>query len=339
MKFDTLTKKMLIDKYFKKQKMELIFTILMENIDNIDMYVALTYQIKDKTFRINWCDLTIMENKNIATWLNSNLIFPKKVEELKRIIAVNGISEIYDDPDDIDSNVTITSYITNYEANQKIFNFKRYLPSCWHFLSEALLIVFDNMPRICFSFYQIMLEKIVSPEPNYIFNFDLKHDNINKLFNKDTIAIGTSYYNDAKVIKIENVNNTTYALVRGTKDYLTSIVYNDSTKELQLGCTCGCKTFCKHEYAALLAMKSKQEIRYYKISYKDESKTLLDRLRSFEYFLCLGIIDNYFLVIKNYGISALPILDKDKKFNWEIIEDDDTKSLEKAVNDYLENNK
>lgn len=187
MQLKTMDKKKLIDKYYKKNKMEPIFSIFLENIDKIDMYIVLTYQIKDKTFRVNWCDLNIMENKNVGTWLNSNYIFPNKVDEFKNIIALNGNTVDFIDSDKIASNVTITSFITNYETNRKVFNFKRYLPPCWKFLSSALLIIFDNMPRVCFSFYQIMMEKIVTPEPNYLFNFDLKNDDINRLFESNII--------------------------------------------------------------------------------------------------------------------------------------------------------
>ena len=331
-------KKTLVTKYLKRNKMKPIFDIYLENIDKISMYIVLSYQLKDKTYRVSWIDLTAMENKHVEYWLNSNLIFPENAEKFKTIIASNEKCQEYVDEDEIDSKVVMNSYITHYEPDLRTFEFKRYIPPCWSFLSNAIFILFDNMPRFCFSFYQIMLEKLIKPEVNYIFNYDKKKDDIKSLFSLDAKKIGSKIYNNGFVTNLEKSNNTYYGIVKDDKEYLTEIVYNDDVKEMQMLCTCGCKTFCKHLYATTLALNDKKELRYYKIAYKDENKSILDRIRNFEYFLCLGISDKYFIVIQQNSLVALPILDKEYKLNWQIIEDDDSKTLEKKLKQYLKEN-
>lgn len=331
-------KKQLVDKYLKANKMNPIFDIYLENIDNISMYIVISYQLKDKTYRVSWIDLTAMENEKVSYWFNSNLIFPEKAEKFKNIIASNEKVEQYKDLDKIDSMVIMNSFITNYEPSVRTFEFKRYIPKCWSFLSNAIYILFDNMPRFCFSFYQIMIEKLLTPEVNYIFYHDKEEDDVDTFFSNDIKKIGSKIYNDGFVKNLEKVNNTYYGIIKDDKEYLTEIIYNDDVKEMQMLCTCGSKNFCKHLYATTLAMKDKREMKFYKIAYKDENKSLLDRIRNFEYFLCLGISDNYFIVIQNNSLVALPILDKEHKLNWKIIEDDDVKTLEKQLRQYIKDN-
>ena len=338
MQISTTEKMTLIKKYLKRNKMNPIFDIYLENIDKVTMYITLSYQLKDNTYRVSWIDLTAMENKHVEYWFNSNLIFPDKAEKFKTIIASNAKCIEYNDEDNIDSKVIMDSYITNYEPNVRTFEFKRYIPKCWSFLSDAIFILFDNMPRFCFSFYQIMMEKLVRPEVNYIFNYDIKRDDVDQLFNTDVKKLGNKIYNSDFVFKLEKLNNTYYGIIKEDKEYLTEIVYNNDVKEMQMFCTCGCKSFCKHLYATVLAIKDNKEKIYYKIAYKDDSKTLLDRIRNFEYFLCLGISEDYFIVIQKESLVALPILDKEHKSNWQIIEDDKEKNLEKKLKQYLKDN-
>src|SRR5574344_1151344 len=117
MNLDLNSKKNLVDKYLKKNKMNPLLDILINNVDKTDMNIILTYQEKANTYRVNWIDLSAMENNNISVWMNSNLMFPDKVERIKQIIALNGISEDYIDTDDIHSNIKISSFMNNYDCN------------------------------------------------------------------------------------------------------------------------------------------------------------------------------------------------------------------------------
>ena len=87
---------------------------------------------------------------------------------------------------------------------------------------------------------------------------------------------------------------------------------------MQVYCTCPCEFYCKHIYAVILAIRNNKGNRFYKIMYKNPNKNLLERIMDFEYLLCLGIIEQNFEIINNYGeIELIPILDKNDKYNWE----------------------
>ena len=54
--------------------------------------------------------------------------------------------------------------------------------------------------------------------------------------------------------------------------------------------------------------------------------------------LCLGIIEQNFEIINNYGeLELIPILDKNDKYNWEILEDSEDEKLTKQVKYFLDN--
>ena len=273
-----------------------------------------------------------MNTNKVSTWINSALIHPSKVDEFKAIIANNGVSLDYIDNDNIDSLVTVTSYLTNYENNKKVFEFKRYIPSCWKFLADAIYILFNYMPKYMYPMFQILVQKIVEPRLSSLFAFDFEKDDYKKLFNDAVIEKGENYYKDKRVVYLENFNNALYSVVRGESDYLVSIIHNDDVNELQLSCTCPADHFCKHMYAAIKAYKNKEVKKFYKIAYVNED--VLESIKNFNYFLCIGIYQDFFIVIQDDNYSLLPILN-DNKLNMKIIEDDDKKSLEKELNKYL----
>lgn len=328
-------KKELVDKYLKTKKMIKIFDIYFENIDNVSMYIFLTYQLKSKTYRVSWIDLTAMENKNVADWFNSNLLFPEQADKFKNIIATNGNCEEFIDKDNIDSKVIMNSYITNYNPKVRTFEFKRYIPRCWAFLRDAILILFKDLPGNCFSFYQIMMEKLVKPEKNFIFYYDGKQNDLDRLFDDNMKESGKILKENGFISYLEKAKDVYYGVVGIEKKYLVEITENKNVKEMQLFCSCGCQDFCQHIYAVLLAIRNKKENRFYKITYKDENVPLLERVENFNYYLCLGIEKDSFVVISRNNIIELPILNKDKEMNWEIIEDDDKKSLEKDLAIYM----
>ena len=329
-----LKNKKIIDNYFKKNKYVPLLDVLIDNIDNTTMYIRLDYVNASNTFRVSWVDLSLMKTKDPKQWVNTNLIFPNRVDKLKDIIALNGMSQDFVDNDEINSSVIINSYITNYEYNKKTFIFKRYIPSCWKFLADVLDIIFNAMPRFTYSFFQIMIEKIIEPIPNNYFAYDMKND-VKELFKDNDIKLGTKLYNDNKIINQEKFNKTLYTIVEDNKRYLNTIKYDDKNKEMIMLCNCNSKSFCKHLYASLMYYKdNNKEIRYYKLSFKSD-KPLLDRIKDFEYFLCADIDGDDFICISDNQLIRLPILNKDSKEYIDIIEDDDSKTLTKKYKKYL----
>lgn len=331
---EILKNKSLVDKYLNKKKYLCLFDAYFYNIDDLSIYIRLDYNNKNATYHINWVNLSSMDDKNVEFWINSTLLFPSMVDKIKNIIAKNGMVENYQDNDGINSKVIINSYLKEYEYNIKTFKFNRYIPNCWQFLADLLFIVFENMPRYIYPLFQIIIEKIIKPDTNCVFNFDFNNDNFDELFDKETIKIGKEYYKDSRIIFLEKETDFYKSVVCGSQNYLVSILIKDNTKEVQMSCNCPHDGFCKHIYATLLAIKNKEEYRYFKIAHVDDDKDLIDNLKNFNYLLCVGIVDDYFVVIDNFDFVYVPIL-KDGKLNFKIIEDDDKKTLEKQLNKYL----
>ena len=334
---ELLNKRNLIDKYLKKNKHICLFDVLTIDVNNLSIYIRLDYVKTSNTYKVIWVNLTQMTSNKVEQWINSNLIYPSKVEEFKEIIASNGITKDYIDEDDIDASVIINSYITGYEFTKNTFEFKRYIPLCWSFLADALSIIFDAMPRYLYVEYQVLTQKLINPTHDSIFIFDLQKDNIDDLFDENIIKRGKEYFDNNRVTYIEHQKDTTYALVCGTQNYLTVVHYLDETKEMQMSCTCDCNFFCKHMYATLLAIKNKKEYKFFKIAYIDDSKSILDNLQNFNYFLCAGIYEDYFVIINNDNFEFINILDNNK-LNFKIVEDDKNHTLEKELKEYLEKN-
>ena len=327
-----IKKKKLIDKYLKRKSYVILFDILMENIDESTTYIRLDYDKKSSTYRLSWFNISQMNTNKVESWINSTLMHPSKVDEFKAIIANNGISADYVDEDNINSLITINSYLTNYKYNKNAFQFKRYIPSCWKFLADAIYILFNYMPKYIYPLFQIMVQKIVEPRLSSLFAFDFVNDDYKKLFNEAIIEKGENYYKDKRVVFLENFGNSLYSVVRGESDYLVTIIHNDDINELQLSCTCPCNYFCKHMYAAIKAYKNNEIKKFYKIAYVNDD--VLESIKNFNYFLCIGIYQDFFIVVQDDNYSLLPILN-DNKLSMKIVEDDDKKSLEKELNKYL----
>lgn len=331
---EILQRKELVDKYLNKKKYVCLIDAFFYNIDDVSLYLRLDYCNKTSTYRINWVNLNTLDDKKTDNWINSNLIYPSMVNKIKAIISSNGIVDDYKDSDNIDSKIIINSYLKDYEYNRNSFEFDRYIPKCWKFLADLLAIIFDGMPKYLYPLFQITIEKIIEPNVNSVFNFDLKKDKIDSLFSPEIIQRGKDYYKDGKILFLEKQNDFYYSVVNGNQKYLVSIVNKENTKEVQMSCTCPYDDFCKHIYATLLAIKNNKEKKFFKIAYIDDEKNIIDNLKSFNYLLCAGIFEDYFVVEENFNFAFVPIL-KDNKLLYKIVEDDEKKTLEKQLNKYL----
>ena len=73
--------------------------------------------------------------------------------------------------------------------------------------------------------------------------------------------------------------------------------------------------------------------------YKNPDKSLLERVMEFDYFLCLGVVEQNLEIINNYGeIELVPILDFKGRCNWTVLEDTEDEKLTKEIKYFLDNN-
>ena len=61
---------------------------------------------------------------------------------------------------------------------------------------------------------------------------------------------------------------------------------------------------------------------------------MLDRIKNFNYLLCVDIVDDCFVIVEDFSYKFVNILDG-KKLRFKIVEDDDNKTLEKKLKKYL----
>ena len=331
---EILQRKELVDKYLNKKKYLCLFDMYLYNIDSLSFYIRLDYDKRVNTYRVNWINLSFMDDNKVESWLNTNLIYPSMVHEFKNIIASNGIVDDYIDNDDINSKVIINSYRTDYECNKRTFVFKRYIPNCWQFLADAIYILFESLPKYQYPLFQILVEKLIKPDINCVFAYDFEKDNVDNLFNKQTITKGKEDYKNNKVRFLEKKDNIYYSVISDKEEYLVTIINNKDTKEVQMTCNCNHNSFCKHIYSTLLAIKNNKENKFYKIARINNNKNVIDNLKEFNYLLCVDIVDDYFIVIDNLNYLLLPILENNKLL-YKIIEDDKNKTLENKLNKYI----
>ncbi len=329
-----LNKKNKVDKYLHKNKHICLFDVIINDLDNICLYIRLDYVKTSNLYKVTWMDLKQMNIKKMKDWINSNLIYPNNVDHIKALVVKNGFTKDYEDKNDINSEVIIHSYLKEYDTNRKTFMFNRYIPKCWSFLADILFILFETMPKYLFVEFQILTEKLVDPKVNSVFVFDSKKDKIDNLFNDEIKNIGKQLYEKNRVTFIEKLRDVNYAIVSTDLNYLVSIYDLENTKEMQMSCTCESNHFCEHMYAAILKMKDKKELKFFKIARVDNDENILENLSNFNYYLCAGIFEDTFVIINHDNFEFVPILENNK-LNYKIIEDDDKKTLEKSLKKYL----
>ena len=157
----------------------------------------------------------------------------------------------------------------------------------------------------------------------------------------DSIQRGKKYYEESRIEFLEKIDDRYFAIVNGTEKYLVIIKYTetDENKKMQVYCSCPCEFYCKHIYSVLLSIRNKEEKRFYKIMYKNPDKSLLERVMEFDYFLCLGVVEQNLEIINNYGeIELVPILDYKGRCNWTVLEDTEDEKLTKEIKYFLDNN-
>ena len=330
-------KKTLIDKYFNKKRENCLLDLYIEDIDDLAFYFILNKVTKADTYRLYWINITAMSTDKVEDWVNSNLVYPSKVEEIKSILLNNQQSKESNKEEKNKSFIELNFYFSDIIMKKNTYQFYRYIPPYLGYIADILFIVFESTPKYMFQIFQIMIERMVNPDINCVFVYDLEKDDIDKLFDKDSINKGKKIYKNNDILFIEKYLDVNYATIKAEINELVSVIYHEDTKEVQFTCTCEKNHICEHIYATLLAIKNNDKKSFYKIAYIDENKDIINNLKDLNYLLCAGIYDDSFVVISNFGYQLVPIL-TNNKLNFKILEDDDENNLEITLNEYLEKN-
>lgn len=332
----------LIKKYYKK---DIIFLELkLINYEGFNLYMILTESKKYNSYRLSWFDLDEIKDKHIekyicCEYIQSDIIDLIKNDYAKYDVAIDYNDEFLTDKDTVIFNADIKTK----KSNAINVSFKKYLPNNLSILADLIIFVFKNMPRKYEGFMYELLAKLTGSTEKYEykkeFDFDLFNGDINKIFRYPIVQRGQKYYEEDKIEFLEKIDNRYFAIVEGTEKYIVIVKYDEKEKKTQVYCSCPCEFYCKHICAVILTIRDNKFKRFYKIMYKNPNKNLLERIMDFEYFLCLGVVEQNFEIINNYGeLELVPILDVNNKYNWEILEDSEDEKLMKQVEYFLDNN-
>ena len=332
----------LIKKYYKK---DIIFLELkLINYEGFNLYMILTESKKYNSYRLSWFDLDEIKDKHIEKYICCEYIHTDIINLIKNDYAKYDVAIDYNDEFLTDKDTVIfNANIKTKKSNAINVSFKKYLPKNLTILADLIIFVFKNMPRKYEGFMYELLAKLTGSTEKYEykkeFEFDLFNDDINEIFRYPIVQRGKKYYEEDKIEFLEKIDNRYFAIVEGTEKYIVIVKYDEKEKKMQVYCSCPCEFYCKHICAVILAIRDNKLNRFYKIMYKNPNKNLLERIMDFEYFLCLGLVEQNFEIINNYGeLELVPILDVNNKYNWEILEDSEDEKLMKQVKYFLDNN-
>lgn len=332
----------LIKKYYKRDAIFLELKLI--NYEGYNLYMILSESKKYNSYRLSWFDLDEIKDKHIekyicCEYINSDIIDFIKNDYAKYDVVIDYNDEFLTDKDTVIFNANIKTK----KSNIINVSFKKYLPKNLSILADLIIFVFKNMPRKYEGFMYELLAKLTGSTEKYEykkeFDFDLFNGDINKIFRYPIVQRGKKYYEEDKIEFLEKIDNRYFAIVEGTEKYIVIVKYDDKEKKTQVYCSCPCEFYCKHICAVILAIRDNKFKRFYKIMYKNPNKNLLERIMDFEYFLCLGLVEQNLEIINNYGeLELVPILDVNNKYNWEVLEDSEDEKLMKQVKYFLDNN-
>lgn len=341
MNTDNKEKIALIKRFYKKEKIFLELSLL--NYEGQDIYINLTYNRKNDSYKLRWFKLCQIIDKNIEKYMSCSYISNEIIKRIEMIFSKFTISLQYNDESiDKEDIVEFKANIKTQEDDKIDMRFKRYLPKKMGHLLDLFIYIFANMPKEFEVFLYEILAEFTDTTERYEykkeFDFNLFDGDIDILFNYPIIQRGKKYYAESKVKFLEKINERYFAIVEGTEKYLVIISYNDEEERMKVYCSCPCEFYCKHIYAVILAIRNNEFNRFYKIMYRNPNKNLLERIEEFDYQLCLGIVEQNFEIINNYGeIELIPILDMSGDYNWEVLEDSEDEKLMKQIKYFFDN--
>lgn len=331
----------LIKKYYKKDKM--LFELSMINYEKSNFYIAMNYIKKLDSYRLSWFDLETIEDKNIEKYMSCIYVHHDVIESIKKDFSNFNINTNYceESNNDEEQVILIANIETKVSKNINI-TFNKYLPNSLSPLIPLFAFIFHSMPKMYEPLFHELLANFSNSTEKYEykkeFSFDLFEGDIDKLFKHQIVERGKRYYEENKIKFLEKIDDRYFAVVEGNEKYLTIIKYIEEEKIMQVFCTCPCEFYCKHMYAVILAIRNHESKRFYKIMYRNPDKDLLQRVMNFEYSLCLGVVEQNFEIINDYGdFELVPILDKTGRYNWEVLEDSEDEDLTKEIKYFLNN--
>lgn len=328
----------IIDNYLTRNGHEKVFTINLNNYNCNNIYIRFDYVKTIKAYKIVWVDLKFVNKRNIKDYINMQIVTSLLANRFMDFVcAIDMESECKYNDKIIGDRVEVVNYAIGNGASH-LYVFDRFLPLEWKCLVDPFAIIFSYLPRSMEVFLNEIFGKLDGLEESFNYvkpvKFNLLKDDVKDLFKPAVIARGNKYYLDEKVVFLEKVNDKYLAIVEGEYPYLV-ILHIIDDEHVVMWCNCKHKGYCKHTYAALLALRNNKLKPFYKVKHiVNSDETLLEKVVDGGFNLCFGVEeDNLLLISNDGGILVEPIV-KDGRVVFEVLEDDDELSLSDYINKY-----
>ena len=336
------TKKLLnqINKYLKGDKT--FGELFLENYEGFNLYFRITYNKRNKCYRLYWFDLNLMESYDINKYVSFEYLADPIIEHIKQIYSNIEIeNKEYYTRKDAKNKVHLFLNVKTKNQDNIDLHFDKYIPIEIKEISNIISIILNNTPRKLQEFLYQLHAKLNGEETKFNYRtrikFDLYKDDINTLFDERTIEKGKMYYDENKILFLEKIDRRYFSVVAGNQNvYLNIIDYNEEEQELGVHCSCPCDYYCKHLYATMISIKNKKYRKFFKVRHKEENENALVKFMTYDFIMCIGTIDkNLLLVNNNGGLDIVPILNEQGNLQWEIIEDNENHDLENKLQEIL----
>lgn len=326
-----------INDYLTKRGHELVMSIYLNNYNGNNIYIRMDFLRKLSVYKIVWVDLNFFDEKKMEHYINMQMITKfLSLRIVEKMLEIKHEGGFVNNDRIIGDRVEILTYFSN---NQKEFVFDRFLPLDWEFLIDPLAMIFTYLPRSMEVFLHQIVAKFDGTEERYNYTkpikFDLFKDEMDPLFKRHVIVRGKKYFEEEKVKFLEKIEDKYLAIVENEEDN-SYLVVLDQIKDdyVVMWCDCKCDYYCKHIYAALLALRENKFNNFYKVKYTGKEESLLERVTISNFHLCFGVQDDKLLLISSDGaIYPVDIVQRGKVV-FEVIEDDDECNLSKTLDEY-----
>lgn len=319
----------IINKIFNHHKIENILVLSLKEYEGYNISLELDYDVNDNTYYIIYDDDgNELYNSKIVIPANDALMIVNIINQLR-------IYEYNDLKDDIKTE--IVEFKANIDDRVYNYTFNSFVPENLLYLSDILYFLFMSLPKKYFPLFEELIAKLNKTEYKYTykkaFKFDLYRGKLSNIFDDEIIKRGEDYYNNQRVRFVERIKDSYYATIEGSTGIYTVIIdYDNKTKMTKMYCSCPCEFFCKHMYATIKCIRNKEFYKYYKVRYIEENADLYNKMFSQNYYLSLGLVDDKItLLMPDGSIKTVYVLDKDKKPMFEVVEEDDEKSLSNKI--------
>ena len=316
-----------------------ILEISFVNYEGINYYIRLDKDKKKDLCYLRSVNFNFMK-KFDSKLINQEVLLFQPVSVIVDILKKAQIIELDNSRKNINND--LVDFKANIDDKTYKYSFTQFIPLNLPFLVDIFFIIFSNLPKRLNPLFDELVAALNHNEIKYTykkpFKFNLFKDDIDVLFDKKVRDKGEEEYQNQNVRFLEQINESYYAVMEDIKNKrLQSIIvnYNEKDKILSMTCNCPLEARCEHMYAVLKAIKNKEQYNFYKVRFIDNhNANMYDKLFTLNYYLCLGIdTDKLIILFPNGDLSAIPVLDQFGKITFEVVEDDDDKSLTKLIKD------